>query len=104
MLVSSPSIKILHVFWRTSRGGAEMRTIDIIRHIDRSQYRLEYVALSGLPGTLDDEIRRLGGEVHYCPLGLTFSRRFRRLLRPEKYNVIHSHVHYFSGYLLRLAA
>lgn len=97
-------IKILHVFRRMDRGGAEMRTLDVMRDVDRRRYQMEFVATSGLPGTLDDPIRDLGGKVHYCALGATFPGRFRRLLRKEKFHVVHSHAHYCSGYYLRLAA
>src|SRR5207244_3933921 len=46
----------------------------------------------------------LGGQVHYVPLGAAFPARFRRLLRERGYDVVQSHVHYFSGLILRLAA
>jgi glycosyltransferase involved in cell wall biosynthesis len=100
---SKDCIKILHIFGRMQRGGAEMRTVDVMRHVDRQRYQFHFCSLSGLPGTLDDEIRALGGKVHYLPLGASFLFRFRRLLRDQKIDVVHSHVHYFSGFILRLA-
>ena len=97
-------IRVLHIFGRMQTGGAEMRTLDLMRHLDRQRYKLDYCTLSGLPGVLDDQIQALGGRVHPCQIGPTFPTRFRRLLRRERYNVVHSHVHLFSGYLVRLAA
>lgn len=96
-------VRILHIFGRMQRGGAEMRTLDIMRHIDRQQFQLDFCALSGLPGVLDDEIRSLGGEVHYCRLGWSFPWRFQNLLRQHSYAVVHSHVHYASGFILFLS-
>lgn len=97
-------IRILHIFGCMNRGGAEMRTLDLMRRIDRTRFQMDFCALSGNQGILDDDIRQLGGEVHYCKLRrLDFNRRFRRLLREGKYDVVHSHVHYFSGYILWLA-
>lgn len=96
-------VRILHIFGRMNRGGAEMRTLDIMRHIDRQQFRLDFCALTGLPGVLDDEIRSLGGEVHYCGLGWSFPWRFRNLLHQHRYDVVHSHVHYASGFMLGLS-
>lgn len=81
-----------------------MRTLDLMRRIDRERFHFDFCSLSGEKGILDSEIRKLGGEVHYCKLrSLSFNRRFCNLLRSEKYDIVHSHVHYFSGYILRLA-
>jgi glycosyltransferase involved in cell wall biosynthesis len=97
-------LKILHIFGRMNRGGAEMRTLDIMRQLDPRRFELHFCALSGLPGDLDDEIRALGGEVHFVPLGSSFPRCFRALLQRQRFDVVHSHVHYSSGYILRLAS
>jgi glycosyltransferase involved in cell wall biosynthesis len=99
----SKPVRILHIFGRMNRGGAEMRTLDIMRHIDREQFQQDFCALTGLPGVLDDEIRSLGGEVHYCRLGWSFPWRFRHLLQQQSYDVVHSHVHYASGFMLFLS-
>ncbi len=96
--------RILHIFGCMNRGGAEMRTLDLMRRIDRERFHFDFCSLSGEKGILDSEIRELGGEVHYCKLrSLSFNRRFCKLLRAERYDIVHSHVHYFSGYILRLA-
>ncbi len=98
-------IKILHVFSRMGLGGAELRTLEVFRHIDRRQYVTQFCAISGLEGELDAEIRALGGRVHL--LGrrqIGFSARFRRLLQHEQFDVVHTHMLNYSGYILRLAA
>jgi glycosyltransferase involved in cell wall biosynthesis len=95
--------RILHVFGRMSRGGAELRTLELMRVIDRTRYELGFCTLSGLPGELDPEIRRLGGEVHPCRLDATFPVRFVALLRRLRPDVVHSHVFLTSGLVLRLA-
>lgn len=98
-------IRILHVFGRMGRGGGETRTLELMRRLDRQRYQFEFCTLSEKPGELDDEIIRLGGQVHPIPRGsLGFSRRFKRLLREGSFQIVYSHVLYYSGYLLRLAA
>jgi glycosyltransferase involved in cell wall biosynthesis len=98
------AIRILHIFGCMNRGGAEMRTLDLMRRIDREQFQMDFCSLSGNRGLLDADIRKLGGEVHYCKLrSLSFNPRFKKLLRDGQYDVVHSHVHYFSGYILWLA-
>ena len=101
----SKPIRILHVFGRMVHGGAETRTLDLLRYVDRRRYRFDFCALSGRPGPLDEQIRALGGRVHLLRLRMIgFAGRFRRLLSRHQYDAVHSHVHYPSGFLLRLAA
>ena len=98
-------LKILHVLGRLIRGGIQVRTVEIYRHIDRRRYQFQFCALSGRAGDLDDEVRGLGGRVHLLrERSPGMARRFQRLLRDEKIDVVHSHLHYGSGYVLRLAA
>jgi len=98
-------IRVLHIHGRMDRGGAEMRTLELLRHVDPTQYRLDCCAVSGRPGELDEPIRQLGGQVHLLRQGpVGFAGRFGRLLSEGRYDAVHSHVHYYSGYLLRLAA
>ena len=98
-------IKILHLHGRMGRGGAEMRTMEIFRHVDRRQFQFHFCAVSGCSAEFDEEIRDLGGEVHLlCRRDLSFQRRFRQLLLTHRFDVVHSHLHYISGSLLRTAA
>ena len=50
-------LNVLHIFGRMNCGGAEMRTLELMRRLDRGRFRLHFCALSGLPGELDDDIR-----------------------------------------------
>jgi len=96
--------RVLHIFGVMNRGGAEMRTLELMANLDPRQYHFDFCALSGKAGELDEEIGRRGGEVYPVKLDWRFPGRFRRLLRERRFDAVHSHVHYFSGYVLRLAA
>jgi glycosyltransferase involved in cell wall biosynthesis len=100
---SQPPIRILHIFKVMDRGGAEMRTLDVMRTTTSEAYKLDYCALSGETGELEPEIQQLGGRVHHCKLDVLFIIRFYRLLRRERYDVVHSHVLLVSGFILFLA-
>ncbi len=101
---SEASINVLHVLGRLNRGGAEMRLLDLMRSMDRQRYKFHFCCLSGLPGELDEEVRLLGGKVHLIPFDLSFPHRFRQLLKNGSFSTVHSHVHWPSGYIVRLAA
>jgi glycosyltransferase involved in cell wall biosynthesis len=74
-----------------------------MRRLDRHRVRMDFCALSGRAGVLDAEVRRLGGRVHLVPLDARFVLRFMRLVREERYAVVHSHVHLSSGLIALLA-
>jgi glycosyltransferase involved in cell wall biosynthesis len=98
-------VRVLHVLGVMDRGGAETRTVELMHQLRESRFRLDVCTLSGRRGFYDDEIRRLGGQVLPCPLEptITFPLRFMMLLRRGRYDIVHSQVHQFSGYLLTLA-
>jgi len=104
-----PPLRILHIFSRLNCGGAEKRTLEVARYIHshpelRQRIHFDYCVLSGLPGSLDEEARALGGTIHYLPLRrASFAGRFMTLLRTGGYNIVHSHVHRSSGLLVELA-
>jgi len=100
--------KILHVVPAMNRGGIETSLMHILRHVDRVHYRMDFLTLQAMAGAYDDEIRALGSRVLACPASpwpWQFARRFARILREfGPYDIVHSHVHYFGGFALMLAA
>lgn len=96
--------RVLHVFGRMQPGGAEKRTLEIMHHLRPDGFICDVLALSGLPGSLDGEVEALGGTVHLLPRRRGWRGRLRALLHERRYQVVHSHVHFFSGVLLQEAA
>jgi glycosyltransferase involved in cell wall biosynthesis len=80
----------------------------VLRHIDRDRFRFDFLTHTEEPAAYDDEARALGARIIPClhpSQPLAYGRRFKRILRVHgSYDVVHSHVHHFSGYTLRLAA
>ncbi len=60
-------IRILHVFGTTGLGGAESRTMDLYRHIDRSRVQFDFIVHTGEAGHFDKEINELGGRIFRVP-------------------------------------
>ncbi len=100
-------IRILHVVGGMNRGGIETWLMHVLRHIDRDRFHMDFLVHTEKPCPYDDEIRALGSKIIPC---LTTAKpwlyncNFKRILREYgPYDVIHSHVHHFSGYVLWLA-
>ncbi|MBE9223916.1 glycosyltransferase family 1 protein [Phormidium sp. LEGE 05292] len=101
-------IRILHVVGQMVRGGIETWLMHVLRHIDRDRFLMDFLVLTTQPGDYDEEIRALGSRIIPCPLDRwnpwSFAANFKRILREYgPYDIVHSHPHLFSGYVLRLA-
>jgi len=96
-------LRILNVLGQLERGGAELRAIELAEAFPPDRVRSDFVVLSGKDGVLDDRVRSAGGDIVKCTLNPRFANRFYALLRRRHYDVVHSHVHYFSGVILALA-
>lgn len=95
------TVLIAHVFGAMDRGGAELRTLDVVPLVPDSHHL--YITLSGRRGELADGIEASGGKVVPCRLSLAFPFRFWLLLRRQRPDVVHSNVATFSGFILLIA-
>jgi glycosyltransferase involved in cell wall biosynthesis len=79
----------------------------VLRNIDRRAFRMDFVVHTTQPGAYDAEVLALGSSVIPClhpRRPWDYARSFKRILRERgPYDVVHSHVHDYSGYVLRLA-
>lgn len=87
--------------------GVETWLMHVLRRIDRSQFQLDFLVHSTSQKSHDEEIMSLGARILPC-LGKdrpwTYARNFKEIIAQYgPYDIIHSHVHHFSGYVLRLA-
>jgi glycosyltransferase involved in cell wall biosynthesis len=101
-------LRVLHVIGAMKREGAQTWLMTVLRGIDRERFRFDFLVHSSQPAAYDDEIVAMGSRIIPCPYSeryLRYAREFRRILRQEgPYEVVHTHVHHFSGYVLQLAA
>ncbi|MDR2546858.1 MAG: glycosyltransferase [Lachnospiraceae bacterium] len=63
----SEPIRILHVFSSVNRGGAESRTLDLYRHIDRQKVQFDFLVNTNPPGDFATEIEEMGGRIFFVP-------------------------------------
>jgi glycosyltransferase involved in cell wall biosynthesis len=100
-------MRILHVVGKLDYGGVETWLVQVLRHIDRRKYQMDFLVHTADPGAYDEEVRALGSRVIPClnPSNpLQYAWNFRRALREHgPYDVVHSHIHHYGGYVLLLA-
>ena len=95
--------RVLQVLGRMARGGAELRILEVMRQLMPEGIVSDVLVLSGQPGELDSEVERCGGTVIPLMRKWGWQQRLRKILRAGRYSAVHSHVHYFSGWILKAA-
>ena len=96
--------RVLHIVRAMNRGGAETWLMDLLRRADRRRLQMDFLVHTEQPAAYDAEIQDRGARLLRCSEPL-YSWGYARSIRSrfQGYDVIHSHVHHFSGYLLLLA-
>ncbi len=101
-------LKVLHITDTLGMGGAETWMMALLRLWSKQGGpRCDFLMTSGNRGIFDSEAESLGARLHYLP----FTRRtlpgfvlgFRSLLRRERYDAIHDHQAYISGWHFLIA-
>jgi glycosyltransferase involved in cell wall biosynthesis len=106
-IVPDNKIRILHVVGGMDRGGVETWLMHVLRHIDRARFSFDFLVHTTQPCAYDMEIRALKGNIFPC-LKTSQPWRYvqnlkRIMLEHGPYDIVHSHVHHFSGLVLRQA-
>jgi glycosyltransferase involved in cell wall biosynthesis len=100
-------VRILHVVGRMDRGGLETWLMRVLQSIDRQQFQIDIMVHSQEAGDYDSEVLALGCRILQCPYlnqPWRYPLEFKRVLSAYgPYDVVHSHVHFFSGYVLPIA-
>ena len=106
----SQQLRVLQVIGGLGMGGAETWLVALLRYWRNrpGTPHLDFLVTGGEPGVFDDEVRALGGRIFYLRYGRDniagFTQAFRRLLRAERYDAIHDHCDYASGWHYMLGA
>jgi glycosyltransferase involved in cell wall biosynthesis len=97
--------RILHVVGGMNRGGVETWLMSVMRQ-KRDRISMDFLVHTAEPCVYDAEILELGGRIIPClspNRPWQYAQRFHQIVRSGAYDVVHSHVHHYSGYVLRLA-
>lgn len=100
------SKKVVHVLGAMNAGGVEAWLMTLLRNTDKGLINHEFIVHHKEKAFYDDEIYSLGSQIHYCQYsanpfiyGINLYRTFKKI----KPDVVHSHVHAFSGLVLLVA-
>ena len=91
-------VRVLHVFGKLDKGGAESRTMDIYRTIDRSRVQFDFIVHHQEQGFFEAEIKTLGGRVfHKIPRFKVFNivkymKAWSLFLEEHEFSCIHIHM------------
>lgn len=96
-------MNIIHIFHRLNRGGAELRTLEMMEKL-QGKYKFHICIISGKKGSLDNAFEEIGVKLHYLKMNTPlFPFSFLKLLKKENIDVLHSHILFMSGYLQIIA-
>ena len=100
-------LRILQVVGGMNRGGIEAWLMHVLRNIDRTRFQIDFLVHISEEGHYNEEIRTLGSQIFACPHTSNPVRYAPCLLHTLRkqgpYDIVHSHVNYFNGAVLRLA-
>jgi glycosyltransferase involved in cell wall biosynthesis len=100
-------MRVLHVVGAMNRGGIETWLMHVLRHTDRARVQHEFMVHTANLGAYDHEIVSRGSRLHRIESTrnpAAYAAALHRHLRSHgRYDVVHSHVHHFSGLVLTAA-
>ncbi len=100
-------IRVLHIVGGMVRGGIETWLMHILRQRDPARFAMDFIVHTAEPCPYDDELRELGGRIHFCESPVRpwqYARNFARIVAEHgPFEIVHSHVHQFNGFTLRCA-
>ena len=104
-------VRILQVVGCMNRGGVETWLMHVLRNIDRNLFEMDFVLHTSELCHYNDEILSLGCRIIVSPYQphpnrhwWNYMANFRSILDEYgPYDVVHSHLDYFSGNILRIA-
>ena len=102
-------VRVLQIIDTLAMGGAETWLINVLRACSRAgSAQLEFLMTGGQRAIFDDEAERLGARLHYLMYSrrtaIAFARGFRQLLHAGRFDAVHDHQDYVSGWHFLMGA
>lgn len=100
------SKKVVHILGAMNAGGVEAWLMTLLRNTDKEVIKHQFIVHHKQKAFYDDEIHELGSEIHYCQHSsnpFKYALNLYRVLKKVQPEIVHSHVHAFSGIVLFVA-
>jgi glycosyltransferase involved in cell wall biosynthesis len=100
-------MRVLQVVGGLRIGGTEHWLTEMARQCVRCGDHWTFCVFTDSAGVYDEDVVAMGCSIVHCDLSkgvLSFARAFLRALLFHRFDVVHSHVHLFSGLVLALSA
>jgi glycosyltransferase EpsF len=99
-------MKVFHIVENLDKGAVENWLVNVFLTSRRSRpdWEWTFYCILGREGRLDKQVREAGGTIIYCPFPISsklkFLRHLRKTVRGKRYDVLHAHHDYLSGFYL----
>lgn len=99
------SKKVLHVLGKLDAGGVESWLITLLKKSDPSKVSHNFLVQKKGEGFFDKDVYEFGGSINSCYEKNIFLYAYKLyiFLKHYKPDVVHSHVHTFSGFIIFIA-
>lgn len=102
-------IRVLCVFARLDRGGAESMCMNLYRNIDRTKIQFDFIKHTEDECQFDEEIRTLGGKIFIAPKYKIYNYFqykawwVKHLNEHPEHQIVHGHYYTISAIFLKIA-
>ncbi|MDO6425532.1 glycosyltransferase [Thalassotalea sp. 1_MG-2023] len=106
--MNNNKVRVLHIFANLNLGGAESRIMDLFRSQSASDVQNDFLIMTDEECYYSTEVAQLGGIIHtvHSPREGLFKNMvqvYRLFKKTPKYDAIHAHTSYYSGFLAFIA-
>ena len=106
-ITSKRPLRVLHIAFTMKARGTETWLMNILRHVNRREFQMDFITVKGERGFYDEEIRSLGANLYPCThpdQKFTFLKDLRKVIKEKgPYDIIHAHPYTISGLIMALA-
>lgn len=99
-------MRIIHIVENLNKGAVENWLVNVFIESRKTKpgWEWTFYCMLGNSGRLDEQVRQAGGNIIYAPCTVSSKIRFlqalRKTLKVGKYDIIHCHHDYLSGFYL----
>lgn len=99
-------MKIIHIVENLDKGAVENWLVNVFlkSKVYRPAWEWSFYCILNRPGRLDELVRKAGGVIYYSPVSIShkfaFLKHLRFILKRGKYDILHSHHDFLSGFYL----